>query len=79
MKRNIGTAERWVRVVGGLVLMTLGLTLPLSLLAEELAETIGLLAVVTGAAGYCPIKHLFVRVGWASGNNKQDSGPLARR
>jgi hypothetical protein len=44
----------------GSVLMTLGLTLPLPLLAEEMAEIIGLLAVVTGATGYCPIKRLVI-------------------
>jgi hypothetical protein len=75
MKRNVGSIERWIRVAAGLVLMTLGLTLPVSLLVEEIAETIGLVAVVTGAIGYCPIKHLFGQVGRNSGhhNNKPDT------
>lgn len=43
--------------MGGLILMVLGVTLPIPFWAEEIAETIGLLAVVSGAVGYCPVKH----------------------
>jgi hypothetical protein len=60
--RNVGMVERWSRVIGGLILMVLGITLPIPFWVEEVAETIGLLAVVSGAAGYCPVKHLFGRV-----------------
>lgn len=41
--------------------MVLGLTLPVPFWIEELAETVGLLAAVTGAVGYCPVKHLVTR------------------
>jgi hypothetical protein len=61
MIRNVGTVERWSRVVGGLTLMVLGITLPIPFWVEEVAETIGLLAVVSGAVGYCPVKHLIQR------------------
>jgi hypothetical protein len=61
MIRNVGTLERWLRVVGGLILMVLGITLPIPFWVEEVAETIGLLAVVSGAVGYCPVKHLLAR------------------
>lgn len=61
MMRNVGRMERWVRVPSGVVLMVLGLTLPVPFWVEEVAETVGLLAVVTGAVGYCPVKHLFAR------------------
>lgn len=61
MIRNVGTVERWLRVVSGLVLMVLGITLPIPFWVEEVAETIGLLAVVSGAVGYCPVKHLLAR------------------
>jgi hypothetical protein len=63
MSRNVGTVERWTRVVGGVMLMALGLTLPIPFWVEEVAETIGLLAVVTGAVGYCPLKHICARMG----------------
>ena len=54
---NVGIVERWIRVVSGLILMVLGMTLPIPFWVEEVADTIGLLAVVTGAVGYCPVKH----------------------
>lgn len=60
--RNVGRVERWSRVIGGLVLMVLGITLPIPFWVEEVAETIGLLAVVSGAVGYCPVKRLSMRV-----------------
>ena len=66
MLRNLRRTERWVRVLGGVVLMVLGLTLPVPFWIEELAETVGLLAAVTGAVGYCPVKHPFTRVGRGS-------------
>lgn len=62
MIRNVGTVERWIRIAGGLTLMVVGITLPIPFWVEEIAETIGLLAVVSGAAGYCPVKHLSARV-----------------
>ena len=69
MKRNLGAIERWMRVVGGIILMVLGITLPIPFWAEEIAETIGLLTVVTGAVGYCPLKHLYMRRGHKSGSS----------
>ena len=61
MIRNVGIVERWIRVVGGIILMILGVTLHIPFWAEEIAETIGLLAVVSGAVGYCPVKQLMAR------------------
>lgn len=57
MMRNVGRAERWARIVGGVVLMFLGLTLPVPFWVVEVAETVGMLAAVTGAIGYCPVRH----------------------
>ena len=61
MLRNVRIVERWIRVVGGLILMVLGVTLPIPFWVEEVAETIGLLAVVSGALGYWPVKHVYTR------------------
>lgn len=58
--------------------MTLGLTLPIPFWAEEVAETIGLLAVVTGAVGYCPVKHLFTRRGHEPGASSRGGGTAER-
>jgi len=63
MIRNLSRRERWVRVLGGGVLMGLGLTLSVPFWVEEVAETVGLLAVVTGAVGFCPVKRLCLRAG----------------
>ena len=62
VKRNLGAIERWIRIVSGIILMVVGITLPIPFWAEEIAETIGLLAVVSAAVGYCPLKHLLARV-----------------
>ncbi len=66
MIRNLGRMEQWMRVLGGAVLMVLGLTLPVPFWVEEVAETVGLLAVVTGAVGFCPVKRLCLRARRAS-------------
>ena len=61
MTRNLGAIEGWIRVVGGIILMVLGITLPIPFWAEEIAETVGLLTVVTGAVGYCPLWNFLKR------------------
>ena len=58
VKRNFGAIERWIRVVAGFLLTLLGVALPMLFWGEKEAETIGLLAVVIGAAGYYPLRHL---------------------
>lgn len=70
MTRNLGAIERWMRVVGGISLMVLGITLPIPFWAEEIAEIAGLLAVVTGAVGYCPLKHLYTGKGQKPGSSR---------
>ncbi|MBX3330892.1 MAG: DUF2892 domain-containing protein [Nitrospira sp.] len=62
MMCNLSRMERWVRIVGGVVLMFLGFTLPVTFWVEEVSETVGLLAAVTGTVGYCPVRHLVHRV-----------------
>lgn len=59
--------------------MTLGLTLPIPFWAEEVAETIGLLAVVTGAVGYCPLRHLFTRTRQEPGSSSRGVGASKER
>jgi hypothetical protein len=52
MTRNVGTTERYVRIVLGLVVLSL------VLLLEGTARWWGLLGLVplgTGLAGYCPL------------------------
>jgi Protein of unknown function (DUF2892) len=61
MRRNIRRLERWIRIVVGLAFLLIGVFAPIPFWAEEVADVIGLLLVVTGGAGYCPLRHLLSR------------------
>jgi hypothetical protein len=67
MKKNLGTAERVVRVVlgGGLALWALAQLLSASALGWQIAYVafiaLGVDFVVTGIRGYCP---LYNKLGW---------------
>jgi hypothetical protein len=67
-QQNVGTIERWVRVLGGGAAAIAGLALllagPASLLLGVAAVALVLLGldfVVTGITGHCP---LYKRLGW---------------
>jgi hypothetical protein len=69
-KQNVGTAERWIRVIGGGLAVIVGLfflfSVPASLLlglAGVVLVLLGLDFVVTGITGYCPLYH---RLGWST-------------
>lgn len=68
--QNVGTVERWIRVLGGGIAAIVGVVLLLSgpsgLLAALLAGALVVLGidfVVTGVRGYCP---LYQRLGWST-------------
>ena len=68
--QNVGTAERWVRVLGGSLLAFIGLayllpgpvSLPMVALGVALV-LLGLDFVYTGITGYCP---LYNKLGWST-------------
>lgn len=69
-KRNVGTVERWIRIIGGAIAAVGGIFLlfpaPASLLlglAGVVLVLLGLDFVVTGITGYCPLYH---RLGWST-------------
>ncbi|MBA7625161.1 hypothetical protein ES703_32586 [subsurface metagenome] len=49
MKRNVGSADRWVRIIVGVVLIVLGVTV------IGWWGAIGAIPLLTGAIGWCPL------------------------
>ncbi len=75
--KNVGSAERWVRIIGGAILAFIGLayllTAPGAVLAWVLGAVFVLLGadfVFTGITGYCP---LYNKLGWSTA--RRDGGP----
>ncbi len=69
-KQNVGTVERWIRIIGGAIAAGIGLIVllpvPASLLLGVLGVVLVLLGldfVMTGITGYCP---LYQRLGWST-------------
>lgn len=54
MRVNVSKIDRTLRVLAGLVLVLVGL-LALGGTARIVASLIGLVLIVTGGSGYCPI------------------------
>ncbi|WP_207956919.1 YgaP family membrane protein [Rubrobacter tropicus] len=68
--QNVGTAERWLRIVGGGLAALVGLMLLLPVPASVGAGVLGLALVLlgsdfvyTGVTGYCP---LYNKLGWST-------------
>lgn len=68
--KNVGTPERWLRVIGGAVLALIGLAYLLAGPGSVFALVLGLIFVLlgadfifTGITGYCP---LYNRLGWST-------------
>lgn len=58
MRHNESTFDRWLRIVLGAVLIALVFTGP-----QTLWGWLGLIPLVTGLVGYCPVYGLF---GWST-------------
>lgn len=56
MQRNIGRADKFIRVVGGVLLFSLALVLPSYL---KLFGLLGLIPLVTAFVRWCPLYALF--------------------
>lgn len=74
-EQNVGTVERWVRIVGGSLAAIVGLALllagPASLLwgvAYLVLALLGLDFTVIGITGYCP---LYRRLSWTTAHPGQ--------
>jgi hypothetical protein len=56
MKKNIGTTDKWIRIVLGLAILSLLLWVQGGL---RWLGLIGLIPLVTALVGYCPLYALF--------------------
>ena len=68
--QNVGMLERWLRVIGGAVLVFIGLAYLLAGSGSVFALVFGLIFILlgadfifTGITGYCP---LYNRLGWST-------------
>ena len=52
MKRNVGTTEKWVRIIVGIVILSLLIFIPSG---WRWLGLIGLIPLITGIIGYCPM------------------------
>ncbi|MGB3682533.1 MAG: DUF2892 domain-containing protein [Rubrobacteraceae bacterium] len=66
--KNVGTPERWIRVIGGAILAFIGLAYLLAAPGSVFAWATGAVFILlganfvfTGITGYCP---LYNRLGW---------------
>jgi hypothetical protein len=57
MKKNVGTADRIIRIIIGIILIGLGIYFQASwgLVAMIVLVVVGLIALITGIIGYCGI------------------------
>ncbi len=53
MKQNVGTFDRWIRIVLGVVMIVWGFT------AGSWWGAIGLIPLITGIIGYCGLYSIF--------------------
>lgn len=79
-EQNVGTTERWIRMIGGALAAFVGLFLLLSGpgslllgLAYGVLLLLGLDFFVTGLTGYCPLYH---RLGWSTAQPRRQHAPL---
>jgi hypothetical protein len=59
MKLNVSNIDRILRVVAGIVLLYLGFGGVLSGGVAVVADVLGVVMLLTGAVGFCPIYALF--------------------
>ena len=72
MNCNVGGIERPIRIVLGILLIGVGAFAGLPAVGTGVALTLGAVALVTGAIGYCPLWTLF-------GINTCPTAPSAKR
>lgn len=73
--QNVGTAERWIRIVGGAILAFVGLAYLLTAPGSVFAWALGAIFILlgadflfTGITGYCP---LYNKLGWSTARSRE--------
>lgn len=81
--QNVGMPERWLRVIGGAVLVFIGVAYMLAGPGSVFALVFGLILILlgadfvfTGITGYCP---LYNRLGWSTARANGGSRPKKPR
>ncbi|HTP41860.1 MAG TPA: DUF2892 domain-containing protein [Nitrospiria bacterium] len=59
MRCNIGSTERTIRIVLGILLLVIGYAAGLPVWASVVAYMAGAIALLTGAVRFCPLWQLF--------------------
>lgn len=62
MKANVGGLDRWLRIMVGLALIFAGIFL-FKGTAGYVSIIVGIIPLITGLVGYCPLYRLF---GWST-------------
>lgn len=73
MTCNVGDVDREIRILWGVILLSVGIFADLPVWAMGSAVVVGALALVTGAFGVCPCYGLFGITTRQSGNVKQET------
>jgi len=75
--KNVGTPERWLRVIGGAILAFVGLAYLLAAPGSVFAWALGVVFVLlgadfvfTGITGYCP---LYNKLGWSTARTGEEA------
>jgi hypothetical protein len=77
MTCNVGGIERPIRIVLGLALVAIGASAELPVAGMALALIAGVIALVTGVIGYCPVWALLGFNTCAAQLDKQPKGKVA--
>lgn len=59
MKCNVGGMDMTVRLIAGLVLLVIGLTIPMNAIVQVIVFVVAAIALITGIIRYCPANALF--------------------
>lgn len=52
MKRNVGTVDKWIRIVGGIIILSLVVFIPNGF---RWLGLLGLIPLITGIINFCPL------------------------